>query len=391
MRSTSAVTWCGLVLSMVLAVIMGCQAGSGGGGRSADGDDSNNNGEPADDGATGSAMFDHWRTPSFFRGFDVGYFNYGSGIKSADDFLALKATGANLAQIQSNEGTVDWAPPYAANPDGVTALDDMVAWCGQAELYYVIAVREGPGRQSVDLDADDTIWDNPDEQQRYGQMLADIVARYQDDPYFAGINVMVEPNPLRMEIWETIQTPEELEAALADAGIDVNAMMTLFIDRIREVDATLPIIVQNVVWSNPEWWSLLEKQDDPYVVYDFHTYEPFSFTHPDCDAADCPGVSYPGEYWGQVYDREFLEDIVFAEVIAFQERHQVPILMGEFGMQYPQTGGVQFLSDHVDIALTHGWHFALWNYRSDTEDAQLINFDYEKFPDEYWTEVLDWF
>lgn len=146
---------------------------------------------------------------------------------------------------------------------------------------------------------------------------------------------MVEPNPLRTQIWDTLQTPEELTAALTAAGIDVNAMMTLFINSIRTVDATLPIVVQNVVWSNPQWWSLMEKQDDPYVVYDFHTYEPFPFTHPGCGAADCEGVSYPGEYYGQVYDRAFLEEIVFAGVIAFQQTHQVPIFMGEFGLQYP--------------------------------------------------------
>ncbi|MBU0719667.1 MAG: glycoside hydrolase family 5 protein, partial [Planctomycetes bacterium] len=331
MRWRSDITLSGLVLSMVLVVIMGCGYGlvdtggsgdgaddSAGGGSGGGGDDNggDNGGGSGGGGGAGSPMFDRWCIPSFFRGVDIGYFNYGSGTKSVDDFMALKATGANLAQIQSNEGTVGWAPPYATNQDGVTALDDMVAWCGQAELYYVIAVREGPGRQSVDLDADDTIWQNSDEQQRYGQMLADIVARYQGDPYFAAINVMVEPNPLRTQIWDTIQTPEELGAALTDAGINVNAMMTLFINKIRAVDATLPIIVQGVVWSNPQWWSLVEKQDDPYVIYDFHTYEPSPFTHPECAAADCPGVSYPGEYYGQVYDRTFLEEIVFAEVIA---------------------------------------------------------------------------
>ncbi len=136
MRSMSAITWSGLVLSMVLVVAMGCGGGigggggggSGGGGDPVDGGGSDNDGDSGDggdsgdDGGTGSPMFDRWRTPSFFRGFDIGYFNYGSGTKSVDDFLALKATGANLAQIQSNEGTVDWAPPYAINQDGSIIL-----------------------------------------------------------------------------------------------------------------------------------------------------------------------------------------------------------------------------------------------------------------------------
>lgn len=338
-----------------------------------------------------SQKFDLWRSGGHFKGFDIGYFNYGSGVKSQADFQALRATGANLAQIQSNEGTVDWAPPYGTNADGLQALDQMTAWCRQSDLHYVIAVREGPGRQSVDIGAADTIWANHDEQERYGQMLADIVTRYQDDPYFAAINVMVEPNPLAEEIWNTINTPAELATALSARGIDIHMMMTGFIDDIRNVDASLPIIVQNVVWSAPEWWSLIRTYDDPYVVYDFHTYEPHGFTHPDCETSNCAGVSYPGEYYGQTYDRAFLEEVVFNDVIAFQRAHGVPVFMGEFGMRFPQDGGVQFLSDHVDIAHGHGWHFALWNFRSDSGDPTIIDFDYEKFPSEYWSEILGWF
>jgi hypothetical protein len=68
-----------------------------------------------------------------------------------------------------------------------------------------------------------------------------------------------------------------------------------------------------------------------------------------------------------------------------------PLLLGEFGMEFPQQGGVQFLSDLIDIAVARGWHFCLWNFRSDTFDPAMINFDYEKFPAEYWTEIQSWF
>jgi hypothetical protein len=268
----------------------------------------------------------------------------------------------------------------------------MVSFCRAANLYYVIAVREGPGRQTVDEEALDTIWTNATEQQLYAEMIRDdIVARYHEDPLFVAINVMVEPNPFNREIVDgTIGGPEDLSQWMANHGIDVNAMMTRFIAAVREVDATLPVIVQSVGWSGPEWWSLLQKQADPYVVYDFHTYSPCELTHPDCEAPYCAGISYPGFLEGVNWDRSYLEFTMLADVISFKAEHAVPIFMGEFGMQFAQTGGVQFLSDLVDIAISRGWHFCIWNYRSDTLDPTVLDFDYERWDPSYWNEISTW-
>lgn len=329
-----------------------------------------------------------WQQASDFRGFDVGYFNPTEGSKELKDFQDLRATGANLAQIQSNEGTRYAQAPYASNPDGVEALDNMVSWCRTVGLNYVIAVRAGPGRNPVDAGVEDSIWTNPAEQRLYAEMLRDdIVRRYRDDPLFVAVNVMVEPNPLG----ETgAGTPEELSPALAAAGIDVNAMMSLFIREIRSMDPTLPVIVQSVQWSDPRFFSLLKKQSDPYVVYDCHAYDPRDYTHPGCGAPNCSG-GYPGTFEGVHFDRAYLENVVFGPVRAFQTAHQVPILLGEFGMQFPQAGGLRYLSDMKDIAMANGWHFCLWSYRGDSRNPASVEFDYEKWGPEYWNEILGWF
>jgi hypothetical protein len=328
-----------------------------------------------------------WQRASYFRGFDVGYFNPTPGTKELQDFLDLRATGANLAQIQSNEGTRHVQAPYDTNPLGVEALDNMVSWCRAAGLNYVIAVRAGPGRQPVDAGVEDSIWTNPAEQRLYAAMLRDdIVRRYQADPLFVGINLMVEPNPLG----EAAGTPEELGPMLAAAGIDVNAMMSRFIQEIRSIDTTLPIIVQSVFWSDPRFFSLLEKQADPYVVYDCHAYDPRAYTHPSCGKPHCSGA-YPGRFDGDYYDRAYLESAVFGLVRTFASAHRVPILVGEFGMEFPQPGGPRYLADMKDIALANGWHFCLWSYRGDSRNPASVEFDYEKWGPEYWNEILRWF
>jgi hypothetical protein len=341
-----------------------------------------------------SSKYQLWLQKSYFRGFDVAYFNSQSeSQKSLADFQALKDSGATVAQIQCVEGTRQSSAPYGPNADGIEALEKMVGWCRQVGLAYIIAVREGPGRQSVDEEATDPIWKDKGIQAEYARMLReDIVAKYGDDPLMVAINVMVEPNPFNVEISNgTIDTPAELASTMSGAGIDTNAMMSLFITEIRKANTTLPIIVQGPAWSGPRYFSLLSKQADPYVIYDVHSYEPFSYTHPDCGGPNCGGLVYPGVLDGEAFDKKYLEEEVLAPVVKFQATHGVPILLGEFGLQFAQAGGVDFLDHYQEIAIKNGWHFCLWAYRPETQNATFVDFDAEKWKAGYWQEVLSWF
>ena len=339
------------------------------------------------------AKWNKWLQPSYFRGFDVVYWcSESECAQTLQNFQALKNTGANLAQIQNTEGTVFSTSPYAADTSGQQGLDEMVDYCRQVGLNFTIAVRVGPGRTDVAFDGESgfppsTIWTNSDEQQRYAQMLIDIVTRYQswNDPFFVGLNIIVEPNPL----WGSYETPEELGQVSLANGVDINALNTLLINAVRTVDPTLPIIVQSTSFSNPEYWGLLKKQEDPYIIYDHHNYVPFDYTHHET-AND---VTYPGTFFSDTtqeesaFNKAFMRDVVLQKVREFQTTHNVPIFMGEFGMLYPQNGGVQYLTDLHDIATEFGWHFALWTYRSDSSPT-FIYFDPEKWDAAYWTAVL---
>ncbi len=344
----------------------------------------------------GSTKFEKWLQPSFFRGFDVTFWCSESDcFRSLQDMLDLKATGANLAQINVSQGIVFPDPPYEADEEGTASLDSMVSYCRQVNLYYTIAVRVGPGRQDVSSDGEDgmplsTIWTNPQEQKLYASMLKDIVQRYQSqtDTLFVGLNMIVEPNPFLVEF----DTPADLDSAMQANGIDVNALYKMCIDSVRTSDPEIPLIVQSAFHSNPEFWGLLEKQEDPLVVYDFHTYDPFDYTHSEIMNSQ----TYPGLYYNVtkdddvLYNKAFYADVVFARVKAFQEAHNAPIFMGEFGMQFPQNGGAQFLKDLHSIAVVNGWHFALWSYRPDN-DPDFMNFDYEKWENTYWNTILSFF
>ena len=334
-----------------------------------------------------------WVSGGVFKGFNITYYNDDVGKKSLQDFLDIKALGANVVQIQTSDGYRRPTPPYDLDPLAMMAYIDMVDWSRQAGLSYIIAVRAGPGRYSVEYEADDIIWTDDDAQNQYAKMLTEIVSMYKDDPLFVGINVMVEPNPLHRAITSgQINTPQELERALKEAGIAPNALMTKFIQAVRSVSADLPVIVQGVKWSDAQWWDLVEKQSDPYVIYDVHSYTPYDYSH----ALPGSGLTYPGVYYPDlpgsevVYDKSYLSSVVFEKVKAFQRKHNVPVMLGEFGLAHEQVGGVQYLSDMQEIAVENGWHYNLWAFRP-RANPEIKDFNYEYWNSEYWEEISGWF
>ena len=340
--------------------------------------------------------FQLWNTPGYFKGFNAGYWSsHDDHEKSIKDILALKATGANLIKINIYGGTVEWMAPYREKKEAIRWLHRMIEMAREAGLYYVIDVRAGPGRMDVSDEHQSTIWTDEEEQKQYAQMLVDYVRKYGDDPLCVGLNLMVEPNPLWKEIEnDSIELSQDLKEAVNKRGMDIHGMFDFFIKEVRKVNSTLPLIVQNVEYSDPQWWGLMERYSDPRIVYDVHSYVPIEYSH-----AERPyKMRYPDSYWCQalekeaLFNRELLEQVIFKDVKEFQRTHRVPILLGEFGMEFPQHGGEAYLSDHVGIAKSEGWHFCLWSFRSNNpESRRHINFDPEKWDEPYWQEVMSWF
>lgn len=351
-----------------------------------------------------STKFQKWLTPNFFRGFDVGYYCFQSPcVRTQQDLFDLKNTGANLAQISVyGESFRHPQYPYDENPVGRASITAMVNFCRTAGIYYTIVNRVGPGRYDVadeDTSHVSTIWhkDSTNQVAIYGKMLKEIAAEFSNDTLFVGLDLALEPDPLGM----LYLGPDDLRQALSDSGINLYRIYKTWIDSVRRVDRDLPLIVQSAQLSDPEYWGdtlLIQKQDDPHIVYEFHSYGPHDYSHNPV----MNGATYPGTYWNKtrqasaLWDSVFYHDVVLAKVRKFQQTYSVPIFMGEFGMRLPQNNGEKYLENLSTIATGYGWHFALWVWRSDTSD-KFIEWNYEKFDyatgrmTRYWQTVLSMF
>jgi hypothetical protein len=144
-----------------------------------------------------NAKYQKWATPGYFRGYNV----LNENPKSLQDFIDFKNYGGNLMEI-GIDGFMDEDPPYALQNSNIESTDLLVNYCRQTGIYYVIAVRSGPGAydtydESQGTTGESRLWNtgNTAEQQKYADMLNMIVTRYANDSLFVGLNLVVEPRP----------------------------------------------------------------------------------------------------------------------------------------------------------------------------------------------------
>jgi hypothetical protein len=221
-------------------------------------------------------------------------------------------------------------------------------------------------------------------------MLAMIIQRYMPDTLFVGINLVIEPRPKVRSI--PANRSELYKFFLENVfNIHMDQVYDFWISKIRAVDSELPIILENFAYSTPELFPAYEFGDQ-YIIYSVHDYQPNEFTK-----AEAPfTMIYPGVYWNisllsqQLYNAQFINEIIFGKLRQFQVLTGRPVLLGEFGMLLPQNGGPEFINDVLNVCLNEGWHFAVWDWRR--RSGQNWNFESFQDPDNlHWKAALSKF
>lgn len=342
-----------------------------------------------------NSKYEKWQRGSYFRGYNILY----ESNHFLQDFVDLKNFGGNLFQI----GVFAWMnedSPYDIQQNNIDSTDKYVDYCRQSGMYYVLAVRSGPGaydtyQESHGNSSESRIWDsgNTNEQLLYRIMLNMMVSRYLGDTLFAGINLVIEPRPKVNSI--PANNSELYKTILEDVyNIHMDQVYQYFISGIRTIDPQLPVIIENFAYSTPELFPAYII-NDPYVIYSAHNYMPIEYTNADPQYSKV----YPGRYFNitflsqQWYNGQFLRETIFSRVRQFQQTTNAPVFIGEFGMKYPQKGASQYLRDVFDIAKDYGWHWALWDWRRGPgKEWNIENFGNDPIPNfnAAWMTVLNY-
>lgn len=305
----------------------------------------------------------------------------------SDDHYDTFITEKDIRQINHwNFNTIRLPVDYfnIVDPDNIdkinekvlVKLDDVLDWAKEYHLTVILDLHKAPGHSfdPNELHAND-IWNKK--------------SSFRKD-FFSIWKILLERNAFRENvIFEILNEP------VAKNADDWNKLAQESIDYIRKHAKTTPIVIESNLWGKTTEFTKLIKFKDPNIIYSFHFYEPFLITHQ--QAEWIPHLheyfpyqnSYPGSIkeFDSIYDRikkkklTFLVNILkdhagewnrarleklWKPVIDFREKHQVPILLGEFGcLAYgsPKTRQ-NWLNDVMTLVQKYDFSFTYWTYKN---------------------------
>jgi TolB protein len=253
--------------------------------------------------------------------------------------------------------------------EGLSWIDKAVRWTKDAGLTLILDLHHLPGHHFM-AEGKNAIWTDSPERRHANAIWRMLALRYKGEPHVI-LELLNEP-----------VAPEKQDDLWHDLARELLAT-------IRSVNTESWVMVGSNRWSNARTFATLPKFDDPRVVYTFHLYDPFLFTHQraswagdDVKNVELP-VPYPGPLrrevlnspglqrsYGWMWERPYGEAYLrhhLAHVFRFRDTHQVPVYCGEFGVLNlaPQEDALRYYRDVVRLLRREGIGFSNWNYKSD--------------------------
>ena len=256
-------------------------------------------------------------------------------------------------------------------------LMEFVGWCDRRKLNVVLNLHKALGNY-CDIRERVSLLDDADLQRRFIGLWLEIERRFADSPAVA-FELLNEVRDIDPAKWND----------LADRTIRA----------IRGVNPKRRLVVGPTCWNSPDTLAALRVWDDPDVIYTFHFYEPFEFTHQrgvlqaaplycnmtlEYPSADIERYRYCRRLaWGQPdpypHDAEMGRHVLEQRMkgaFEFRERHPDKLLWcGEFGTirHAPQSSRTAWMRDVVSLCRAHGIPWCVWNYLSTPNDGNRFS------------------
>jgi hypothetical protein len=288
-----------------------------------------------------------------------------------EDVRRIRAWGMDHIRVPvdyplfTRDGAID-----EFSEEGLGWIDRAAEWTATHGLSLVLDMHHLPGHHFM-REATNSLWTTGAPERAHALALwKRLAARYRGRPHvvFELLNEPVAPEG-QDERWH--EFARELVAA------------------IRSVNPDNWIMVGSNRWNSAHTFATLPLVDDRRIIYTFHFYEPFVFTHQRAswapeDIKNLPDtVPYPGpspsatlhtawltKVYGwmaeRAYGSEYLRERL-APVLEFRRRHNVPVYCGEFGTVSDAPGGdrLRWYRDLTELFRAESIGYANWNYKSD--------------------------
>lgn len=251
---------------------------------------------------SGQQILDPEGNPVVLKGISFGNTNYGNpsdisqgpvNDHDAGSYFELAAMGLDHVRFEINYGLFeDDDAPYQYKQSGFDWLDQNIQWAQAAGIHLILTMKHPQGgyqASTSQMDGPDdggkSLWMGEGYEENQSRLVAlwtEIARRYADEPTIIGYGLINEPVvPQKATAQATVDQLKNLYQRIADGIRTVDANHILFVERL-------------LTWFDPEDynatnWNLMEDSDtqflinDDNTVYEFHFYEPLSFTHQGAD------------------------------------------------------------------------------------------------------------
>jgi endoglucanase len=271
----------------------------------------------------------------FHRGVNLtGWFQAGSARQiqftkfTKQDFLDIKSLGCDVIRLPINlHFMTDGAADYTVDPLFFHFLDQVVDWCEELELHLILDNHTFDVAASTDVNVDKVLI----------PVWTQMAEHYKDRSTYVHYEILNEPHGISDARWSQIQQQ--------------------VIHAIRAVDQTHTIVVTGAGWGSYNNLKSLPVYWDNNLIYSFHFYDPFMFTHQGASWTNpsmvpLAGVPFPYDAgpmpacppelkgtWIESSLNSYRNDGTVKRVkelidIAanFRDLRQVPVFCGEFGV-----------------------------------------------------------
>jgi len=244
-----------------------------------------------------------------------------------DDFANVKSLGADVIRLPIRlHDMASGAPDYTLDPMFLMFLDRAVDWAEKYGIYLIIDNHSFHPVNPLEDDVDEVLI----------PVWAQIARRYNGRPYVV-YEILNEPHGISDERWGEVQGRA--------------------IDEIRKYDRDTPIIVGGTDYNSFAKLSSIPHYSDPNLIYTFHFYDPFLFTHQGASWAPplehLSGVPFPydpkrmprvpSRLWGTWVEDSLRNNYmldsspqklfgILDAVVAFSRERGAPVFCGEYGV-----------------------------------------------------------
>ncbi len=297
---------------------------------------------------------------NWFQSSNVQSIQFSKYTKS--DFINIKSLGCDVVRLPINlHGMTSGSPEYNLDPLLFAYLDEIVNWIEELKLNLIL------DNHYFDPEGDT----NPNIGDILNPVWKQMAEHFKDRSMLLYFEILNEPHGIANSTWNSIQS-----------GV---------INSIRDVDTVHTIIVGPANWNSYNSLNSMPEYSDTNLIYTFHFYDPFIFTHQGAtwdhpSLAELKGVPFPYNpstmpelpssaigSWVQYAYNDYSKDGNAQDVkklidiaASFKETRNIELFCGEFGVYIPNSNNeervawyelVRTYLEEKDISWT------IWDYQ----------------------------